>query len=320
MNKKIVVLDGETLGSIDIERLKELGEVFYYDHTEYSEVKDRVKKANIILTNKVILDRRNLNEAENLEFIAEMATGFNNIDIEYAKERGIAVSNVAGYSTNAVVQHTFAATLSLLDEVFYYDSYVKEGKYSKSNLFTCLDKPYYEIEGKTWGIIGLGAIGKKVAKIADAFGAKVIYYSTSGSNYNKNFTKVEFEELLKTSDIISIHAPLNENTMSLINYEALSKMKKSAILVNMSRGPVIVEKDLAKAIDEDIIKGAALDVFEVEPIKEENPLLSVKNKHKLILSPHIAWASVEARERLFNEVIENIRAFYKGELRNRIDK
>ena len=134
MNKKIVVLDGETLGSIDIERLKELGEVFYYDHTEYSEVKDRVKKANIILTNKVILDRRNLNETENLEFIAEMATGFNNIDIEYAKERGIAVSNVAGYSTNAVVQHTFSATLSLLDEVFYYDSYVKEGKYSKSNL------------------------------------------------------------------------------------------------------------------------------------------------------------------------------------------
>lgn len=318
--KKIVILDGKTLGEISLEKLSEIGEVRYYDTTDISEVKERVREANIVLTNKVILNRENLSEANNLEFIAEVATGFNNIDIEYAKEKGIGVANVAGYSTNAVVQHTFAATLALLDEVAYYDNYVKSGEYSKSGLFTCLDRPYYEIEGKTWGIIGLGNIGKKVAKIAEAFGAKVVYYSTTGINSNSDFSRVSFDELLSKSDIISIHAPLNENTLGLINYEALCKMKNSAILVNMGRGPIVVEEDLARAIDEDKIRGAALDVFEVEPIKINSPLLTMKNKDRIILSPHIAWASVEARERLFNEVVENITAFYNGEIRNRVDK
>ena len=318
--KKIVILDGKTLGDIRLEKLSEIGEVKYYDTTDISEVKERVREANIVLTNKVILNRENLSEANNLEFIAEVATGFNNIDIEYAKERGIGVSNVAGYSTNAVVQHTFAATLALLDEVVYYDNYVKSGEYSKSGLFTCLDKPYYEIQDKTWGIIGLGNIGKRVAKIAEAFGAKVVSYSTTGSNTNNEFKRVSFDELLNNSDIISIHAPLSKNTLGLINYESLCKMKTSSILINMGRGPIVVEKDLARAIDEGKIRGAALDVFEVEPIKINNALLTMKNKDRIILSPHIAWASVEARERLFNEVIENIRAFYNGKMRNRVDK
>ena len=318
--KKIVILDGKTLGDISLEKLSEIGEVRYYDTTDISEVKERVREANIVLTNKVVLNRENLSEANNLEFIAEVATGFNNIDIEYAKEKGIGVANVAGYSTNAVVQHTFAATLALLDEVAYYDNYVKSGEYSKSGLFTCLDRPYYEIEGKTWGIIGLGNIGKKVAKIAEAFGAKVVYYSTTGINSNNDFSRVSFDDMLSKSDIISIHAPLNENTLGLINYEALCKMKNSAVLVNMGRGPIVVEEDLARAIDEDRIRGAALDVFEVEPIKINSPLLTMKNKDRIILSPHIAWASVEARERLFNEVVENITAFYNGEIRNRVDK
>ena len=318
--KKIVILDGKTLGDINLEKLKEIGEVKYYDTTDSSEVKDRVREANIVLTNKVVLNRENLSEASNLEFIAEVATGFNNIDIEYAKEKGIGVANVAGYSTNAVVQHTFALALSLLDEVSYYDNYVKSGEYSKSGLFTCLDRPYYEIDGKTWGIIGLGNIGKKVAKIAEAFGAKVVYYSTTGSNSNNEFSRVSFDELLSKSDIISIHAPLSKNTIGLINYEALCKMKSSAILVNMGRGPIVVEEDLARAIEEDKIRGAALDVFEVEPIKIDSALLTMKNKDRVILSPHIAWASVEARKRLFNEVVENIIAFYKGEIRNRVDK
>ena len=318
--KKIVILDGKTLGDISLEKLSEIGEVRYYDTTDISEVKERVREANIVLTNKVILNRENLSEANNLEFIAGVATGFNNIDIEYAKEKGIGVANVAGYSTNAVVQHTFASTLALLDEVTYYDNYVKSGEYSKSGLFTCLDRSYYEIEGKTWGIIGLGNIGKKVAKIAEAFGAKVVYYSTTGINSNNDFSRVSFDDLLSKSDIISIHAPLNENTLGLINYEALCKMKNSAVLVNMGRGPIVVEEDLARAIDEDRIRGAALDVFEVEPIKINSPLLTMKNKDRIILSPHIAWASVEARERLFNEVVENITAFYNGEIRNRVDK
>lgn len=318
--KKIVILDGKTLGDISLEKLSEIGEVRYYDTTDISEVKERVREANIVLTNKVVLNRENLSEANNLEFIAEVATGFNNIDIEYAKEKGIGVANVAGYSTNAVVQHTFASTLALLDEVTYYDNYVKSGEYSKSGLFTCLDRSYYEIEGKTWGIIGLGNIGKKVAKIAEAFGAKVVYYSTTGINSNNDFSRVSFDDMLSKSDIISIHAPLNENTLGLINYEALCKMKNSAVLVNMGRGPIVVEEDLARAIDEDRIRGAALDVFEVEPIKINSPLLTMKNKDRIILSPHIAWASVEARERLFNEVVENITAFYNGEIRNRVDK
>ncbi|CAM2078740.1 MAG: D-2-hydroxyacid dehydrogenase [uncultured Clostridium sp.] len=318
--KKIVILDGKTLGDISLEKLSEIGEVRYYDTTDISEVKERVREANIVLTNKVVLNRENLSEANNLEFIAEVATGFNNIDIEYAKEKGIGVANVAGYSTNAVVQHTFASTLALLDEVTYYDNYVKSGEYSKSGLFTCLDRSYYEIEGKTWGIIGLGNIGKKVAKIAEAFGAKVVYYSTTGINSNNDFSRVSFDDLLSKSDIISIHAPLNENTLGLINYEALCKMKNSAVLVNMGRGHIVVEEDLARAIDEDRIRGAALDVFEVEPIKINSPLLTMKNKDRIILSPHIAWASVEARERLFNEVVENITAFYNGEIRNRVDK
>ena len=318
--KRIVILDGKTLGDIKLEKLSEIGEVKYYDTTDISEVKDRVRDANIVLTNKVVLNRENLSDANNLEFIAEVATGFNNIDVEYAKEKGIGVANVAGYSTNAVVQHTFAVALALLDEVTYYDSYVKSGDYSKSGLFTCLDKPYYEIEGKTWGIIGLGNIGKKVAKIAEAFGAKVVYYSTTGNNSNDEFSRVSFDELLSKSDIISIHAPLSNNTLGLLDYEALCKMKNSAILVNMGRGPIVVEEDLARAIDENKIRGAALDVFEVEPININSPLLTMKNKDKIILSPHIAWASVEARERLFNEVIENIIAFYNGEIRNRVDK
>lgn len=318
--KKIVILDGKTLGDIDLEKLREIGEVKYYDTTDSSEVKDRVREANIVLTNKVVLNRENLNEASNLEFIAEVATGFNNIDIEYAKEKGIGVANVAGYSTNTVVQHTFALALSLLDEVSYYDNYVKSGEYSKSGLFTCLDRPYYELEGKTWGIIGLGNIGKKVAKIAEAFGAKVVYYSTTGSNSNNEFTRVSFDELLSSSDIISIHAPLSDNTLGLINYESLCKMKSSAVVVNMGRGPIVVEEDLVRAIDEEKIRGAALDVFEVEPIKIDSALLTMKNKDRVILSPHIAWASVEARKRLFNEVVENIKAFYKGEIRNRVDK
>ena len=310
--KKIVILDGKTLGDIR--------EVKYYEATDESEVSERIKDANIILTNKVVLNKNNMKYAKKLEFIAETATGFNNIDINYAKEHKIGVANVAGYSTNAVVQHTFASALALLDQVVYYDRYVKSGEYSKSRSFTCLNKPYYEIENKVWGIIGLGAIGSKVGKIAEAFGAEVIYYSTSGKNSSSEFKKVSFEELLEKSDIISIHAPLNENTKGLINYEALSKMKGSSILINMGRGSIIVEKDLARAIEEDEIRGAALDVYEMEPVSEDNVLLSIKNKDKLLLSPHIAWASIEARERLFNEIIENIKAFYNGEERNRVDK
>ncbi|EEH98779.1 D-2-hydroxyacid dehydrogenase [Clostridium tertium] len=317
--KKIVILDGKTLGELDFDKLREFGELAYYDTTKPEEVVERIKDANIVLTNKVVLNENNLKEAKNLELICETATGFNNIDIVYAKNNNIAVTNVAGYSTNTVAQHTFATVLSLYDKLSYYDNYVKSGDYAKSGLFTNVSKPFYELEGKTWGIIGFGAIGKKVAKIAEVFGVNVIYYSTSGKNSNSEYKRVDFKALLDQSDIISIHAPLNKDTQGLINYDALKNMKKSSILVNMGRGPIVVEADLAKALDEELIAGAALDVFEVEPIKEDNPLISIRNKENLVVTPHIAWASVEARVRLFEEVINNIKAFYNGEIRGRVE-
>lgn len=316
--KKIVLLDGKTMGPFDFSSLNKIGDFKEYDLTSKEEVKEKIKEANVIITNKVILNEENLKDAKDLELICEMATGYNNIDIEYAKKRNIAVTNVAGYSTDTVVQHTFAVLLNLYNKIAYYDSYVKSGSYTDSDIFTHLDRSFRDIKGKTFGIIGLGEIGKKVARIAEAFGAKVIYYSTSGKNSSEEFKRVDFEEFLKEADIISIHAPLNEKTKALINYDAMKKMKKSVVLLNMGRGPIVVEADLARAIDEEIIAAAALDVFEKEPMLKDNVLLNVKNKEHLILTPHIAWASIESRDRLFNDMVENIKAFYRGEKRNRI--
>ena len=219
--KKIVVLDAITLVNVDFDKLKEFGEVILYDKTKVEDVEERIKDASIILTNKVVLNKDNLKDAEKLEIICETATGFNNIDVEYAKSKNIAVTNVAGYSTPTVAQHTFATLLHLYDKIGYYDEFVKSGEYSKSGMFTNLDRPFNDIEGKTWGIIGLGNIGKRVAKIAEAFGAKVVYYSTSGKNNNSDYKRVELDELLSESDIISIHSPLNKNTEGLFNYDNL---------------------------------------------------------------------------------------------------
>ena len=317
--KKIVVLDGKTLGNVDYIRLNEFGQVIYYDLTLKQEVAERIKDANIILTNKVVLDKENLKSATDLELICEMATGYNNIDVKYAKENNIAVTNVTGYSTTTVAQHTFAMLLHLYDNINYFDNFIKSGEYSKSVMFTNIEMPYKDLCGKVWGIIGLGNIGKRVAKIAQAFGARVVYYSTSGKNADSDYARVEFDSLLKQCDIISIHAPLNEKTEGLINYEAFTRMKKDAVLINVARGPIVVDEDLARAIDEEIIGGAALDVFKVEPIPAKNPLLDIKNKERLVLTPHVAWASLEARNRLFADLLENISAFNRGEIRNRVD-
>ncbi|MCE5221686.1 MAG: D-2-hydroxyacid dehydrogenase [Clostridium sp.] len=317
--KKIVVLDGKTLGNVDYIKLNEFGQVVYYDLTLKEEVAERIKEANIVLTNKVALNRENLRDANELELICEMATGYNNIDIEYAKEKNIAVANVTGYSTTTVAQHTFAMLLHLYDNINYFDKFIKSGDYSKSLMFTNLEAPYKDLCGKVWGIIGLGNIGKRVAKIAQAFGARVVYYSTSGKNADSDYARVEFDSLLKQCDIISIHAPLNEKTEGLINYQAFTRMKKDVVLINVARGPIVVDEDLARAIDEEIIGGAASDVFKVEPIPSESPLLKVKNKERLVLTPHIAWASEEARNRLFTDLLENISAYNRGEKRNRVD-
>lgn len=316
--RKICILDSSTLGESDLSSINELGEVTCYETTSYEEVAERIKGQNIILSNKVLLNEGNMGKAENIDLICVMATGTNNIDLEYTKRKGITVTNVAGYSTGSVVQHTFALALYLLEKMAYYDNYVKSGAYANSPIFTDLAKPFQELNGKKWGVIGLGAIGRGVAEIAKAFGCEVIYYSTSGKNNNSDYRRVMLDELLSESDIVSIHSPLNETTSNLINYNNLAKMKKSAILINVGRGPIVNEEELAKALDEQLIGGAGLDVLSKEPINPDNPLLKIKNKDRLIITPHIAWASIEARDRLINEIVLNIKAFQRGESRNRV--
>lgn len=316
---KICFLDSKTMGAdIDLSPLNKLGELTSYETTAYEEVPGRIQGMDIIINNKVILDENVLSTNKSIGLIALTSTGSNVVDLDYAKQNNIAVTNVSGYSTQNVVQHTFALALSLMGSINDYDRYVKTGRYASSDMFTYYGRPINELYGKTWGIIGLGEIGREVAKISEAFGCRVIYYSTSGKNQNSSYKSVSLEELLTNSDIISIHAPLNENTKNLLNRENIVKMKKSAIIINVARGGIVNESDLALALNENLIAGAGLDVLEYEPIKENNPLLAVNDLNKLIITPHIAWASVEARTRLLNEVCLNIKAFIDGEKRNRI--
>ena len=316
---KLVILDAKTLGNdIDLSGFSQFGEVEIFQTTKPEETLERVKDKDIVITNKVIIDKNIIDNAPNLKLICVAATGVNNIDIKYAKQRGIQVRNVAGYSTESVVQHTFAMLFYLLENLRYYDDYVKSGEYAKSDIFTHLGKPFWEVRGKTWGIIGLGTIGRRVADVASSFGANIIYYSTSGVERKEKYPRVSLEELLKTSDIVSIHAPLNEKTKGLIGYEQIKLMKPTAYLLNLGRGGIVIEEDLAKALDENLIAGAGLDVLEKEPIAEDNPLLKIKNKEKLFITPHIAWTSIEARKTLINEIIENIKAFLEGKDRNRV--
>lgn len=306
----IVFLDAKTVGEVpNLEILKELGDITTYATTKPGETAERIKGADIVITNKVVLDEELIAGAQNVKMIAIAATGMNNVDLEAAEKRGIPVKNVAGYATQSVAQSTFAMLFKLMQDISYYDDFIKTGEYSKSEIFTNTEKNFHELTGKQFGIIGLGTIGQKVAGIAEAFGAEVVYYSTSGRNTDQPYRRVELNELLRISDVISIHAPLNENTESLIGYDQMKVMKSSAILINTGRGKILNEADLAKAIDEELIAGAALDVFEQEPIQPDNPLLSVKNSSRLVLTPHITWSSVEARTELIEGVYNNIKEF-----------
>lgn len=316
---KIVVLEGNSLGKdIDLTVFEKLGELTIYDQSFAEDTPEKVKDADIIIVNKVPMNEQTLKDAPNLKMIAITATGYNIIDKAYTDSRGIAVANVGGYSTDSVAQHTFALALYLIDQMDYYDKYVKSGEYVKSDIFCHFDKKIFELAGKTWGIIGMGAIGRKVAQIASVFGCKIIYYSTTGKNHNQEYESVDLDTLLAQSDILSIHAPLNPVTENLMNMENLKKMKSSAILVNVARGPIVNEADLVKALNEGIIAGAGLDVISAEPMKEGNPLLEIQDSSKLIVTPHIAWATGEARQRLTDEVYLNIEAFLRGEKRNLI--
>ncbi len=316
----ICILDAKTLGpDADLSPIESLGNVKVYQTTERCDVAGRIRDADIIIDNKVVLNEKELEECANLKLVALLSTGTNAVDLEYAKKKGIAVANVAGYSTNCVVQHTFAMLFYLFEGIRSYDEYVKRGEYAKNDMFTYYGAPFIELYGKVWGIIGLGEIGKRVAKTAETFGCNVIYHSVTGRTRNDEYERVSLDELLLRSDIVSIHTALTPESKNLITYDKLKLMKKNACILNLARGSIINEADLAKALDNDVIFAAGLDVLEFEPIKDNNPLLKIKNHDKLLITPHIAWASKEARARLIKEAALNVRSFIEGGKRNRVD-
>lgn len=309
---KIVFLDAATMGDdISFKPISQLGDLICYPSSTPEEALERVSDCDVLIINKIIVNKELIDAAKNLRLICESATGVNNIDLDYAASKGIPVRNAVGYSTNSVVQITFMHILKLICNCNYFDNFVKNGDYSRSGMFTNVSKAFVELSGKRMGIIGLGNIGKNVAKIAQAFGMEVVYYSTSGTSHCKDYPSVSLSELMSSSDVISIHAPLNENTQGLIGKNELSQMKKTAIIVNMGRGGIIDETALAHAIDNEIIAGAALDVFKSEPLNIDSPLMSVKNKDRLSLTPHAGWASTQARERLVAIIADNIKSFNK---------
>lgn len=303
---KIVFLDAATMGDVSFAPISALGELECYQTSSREESLERVKDAEILIINKILVDKELIDAAPSLRLICEAATGVNNIDLEYAASKGIPVRNVVGYSTDSVVQMTFMMILSLVGKCRYFDDFVKSGEYSRSGLFTNVDRMFFELRGKRLGIIGLGNIGGRVAMVGEAFGMAVSYFSTSGTSHSKDYPSVSLDTLMSESDIISIHAPYNQRTAGLIGETELRMMKPSAYIVNMGRGGIVDEAALAKVIDEGRIAGAGVDVFTAEPLPSDNPLMNVRNLDRLILTPHIGWASTEARQRLVQMIAGNI--------------
>ena len=314
---KIVILERGSVGDdVSVDCLKDLGETVIYHNTVAGEVEERVKEADIIIANKAPLNRETLKDAASLKMICEFATGFDNVDLEYCREKGIRVANVVDYSTAAVAQHTFALCFYVLEKLHHYDHYVKSGEYAAQTRFSNFDIPFTELDGKVWGIVGMGNIGRRVAKIAEAFGCKVIFYSASGNSTCTDYERVDLDTLLQKSDFLSLHCPLSDKTRKLIDLDALKKMKKTSILINVARGPVVDDEALYTALTQHLIAGAGLDVTGTEPMKESNPLSKIMDSNQLIITPHLAWASIEARNRVVEETYKNIKAFYEGVERN----
>ncbi len=303
---KIVFLDAGTMGTSFLAPIEKQGELTAWPNSTPDEAVRRVGECDVLIVNKIKVDDRLLEAAPRLKLVCEAGTGVNNIDVDACSRHGVIVRNVAGYSTDSVVQETFMHILNLLGNGAYFDNIVKSGAYSRSGLFTDYSKPFVEMAGKTLGVIGLGAIGTKVARIGTAFGMRVIYYSTSGTNHNTEYPSVSLERLMCESDVVSVHAPYNERTARLVGEKELRMMKPKAIIVNMGRGGIVVEDALAKVIDEGVIGGAGLDVYSTEPISADHPLLHTRHPERLSLTPHVAWASVEARERLIQSIADNI--------------
>ena len=309
---KIVFLDAKTIGDdIDLSEFDKLGDVTRYNFTTPEEAPERVTDADVLIINKVPINEQTIGTAKNLKLVCVTATGTNNLDKDYLDSHNIAWRNVAGYSTETVTQHTFAMLFYLLEKLRYYDDYVKSGNYINDTCFTHFAEHFSEINGKTWGIIGLGAIGRRVAQIAKAFGVHVIYYSASGRPAQDGYTQVDLDTLLAASDIISVHAPLNEHTENLLDKNAFAKMKNTCIFLNLGRGPIVVEQDLYEALINDEIAAAGLDVLCEEPMSEHNPLFQIKDSRKLLITPHIAWAGIEARTRLMEIILNQIKDFFE---------
>lgn len=318
---KIVILERNSVGTdVSVDALKAYGDVTIYGNSTIDDVKERVRDAEIIIANKAPLNADTLKEASSVKLICEFATGYDNIDLAYCRERGIKVANVVNYSTDAVAQHTFALCLYVLEKLSHYDNYVKSGAYAAQDRFSNFDLPFTELAGKTWGIVGMGNIGRKVAEIARAFGCNVMFYSPTGKSTCTEYQRVDFDTLLKESDFLSLHCPLSDITRNLMNLDALKKMKKTAILINVARGPVVNDEDLYTALTENYIAAAGLDVTSTEPMKSSNPLSTFMDSNRLIITPHLAWASIEARKRCVSETCKNIEAFLRGEDRNIVNK
>lgn len=310
---KIVILDGNATnpGDLNWDSLKKLGELIVYDRTPKEEITERAKGATIVITNKTPIGKEEINQLPDLKYIGVIATGFNIIDIVAAKEKGIIVTNVPGYSTSSVVQLVFALLLEQCHHVQRHSDSVMDGKWSRSLDFSFWDFPLVELSGKTIGIIGFGSIGQAVADVATAFGMNVIGSSRRQTDQSarKNFRWAEISELLKESDVVSIHCPLTPETQNLINKESLKTMKRSAFIINTARGPIINELDLADALNNDVIAGAGIDVLSVEPPAADNPLFNTKN---CLITPHIAWATLESRARSIDIAVNNISSFING--------
>lgn len=306
--KKIVFLDEYSIAGRSLEKITSQGEYIAYENTTKEQVVERLKGATIAITNKVVIDGEAMRQLPDLKLICIAATGMNNVDLEAAKELGIEVKNAVGYSTISVAETTITSALALARNVVYFNEYFHDGRYAKADRAFCYDRHTFQISGKKWGIVGMGNIGREVARLASAFGCEVRYFSTSGVKREEAYPAMELDELLKWSDIVSVHSPLTERTRGLIGRNELQLMKPSALIINVARGGIIDEAALAEALDNGWVAAAALDVFSVEPLRE-SPLYNIKDKYRLLASPHNAWSAAEAIDRLIECVAENIRVW-----------
>ena len=309
--KKIVFLDEYSIAGRDLTKITSQGEYIAYNNTTKDQVVERLQGADIAITNKVVIDGDIMRQLPDLKLICVAATGMNNVDLETAKELGIVVKNAVGYSTISVAETTLASALALARNIVYFDEYFHDGRYSKADRAFCYDRLTFQISGKKWGIIGLGNIGREVARLASAFGCEVRYFSTSGAKREEAYPAMELKEMLEWCDILSVHSPLNERTRGLVGREELKVMKPTSLVINVARGGIIDEAALAEALDNGWVAAAALDVFSVEPLRE-SPLYNIKDRYRLLASPHNAWSAAEAIDRLIECVANNIRTWQEG--------